>query len=80
MPTKLNEEVDWSKLFMGFAVALVFVLQAVNQMRVEQIKSTTLIEQEITDKIVKRVGTAKEELQKQIDVLKVSVKKLEDGI
>jgi len=33
MPTKLNGETDWSKLFMGFAVALVFVLQSYTQIQ-----------------------------------------------
>jgi len=28
MPTKLNGNIDWSKFFMGFAVAVVFVIQS----------------------------------------------------
>ncbi len=45
---KVNGEVDWNKLFMGFAVALVFIMQQYHAMQVSNIKSTIVPRAEYT--------------------------------
>ena len=37
-----NGDIDWSKMFMGFAVALVFVMQQYHAMQVSDLKSNVV--------------------------------------
>ena len=59
MPIKQDGTVDWSKLFMGFAVALVFVMQAYHSMKLEDFREHTkthyLQEEEIEKLVVKQM-------------------------
>jgi len=74
MPTKSDGGTDWSKLFMGFAVALVFVFQSYHQIvqdahsdEIKKLHSNTLSEHQIDKKIdTKTKGLIREliEIQK----------------
>ena len=41
MPVKVDGSVDWSKFFMGAAVAFVFVMQAYHSMRLDDLRTDT---------------------------------------
>ena len=67
-----NGDIDWSKMFMGFAMALVFVMQQYHAMQVADLKSNVvpraeyeLKHQEVMDKDV--ILSAIKELNDRID-------------
>ena len=43
-------EIDWSKIAMGVAVAIVFVMQQYHAMKLEDVKSSVVSRHEIEDK------------------------------
>ena len=44
---KTDGNIDWGKLFMGLAVAIVFVIQAVHTMHIQDLMNNTVPEHEI---------------------------------
>ncbi len=76
---KVNGEVDWNKLFMGFAVALVFIMQQYHAMQVADLKSNVvpraeyeIKHQEVMDKDI--ILAAIKELHDRIDNIDNEVK------
>ena len=45
---KENGDIDWSKLFMGFAMALVFIMQQYHAMQVSDLKAVVVPRPEYT--------------------------------
>ena len=68
MPTKEDNTIDWSKLFMGFAVALVLILQQWQAYRIAEIKATSenFIEK---DEVNKRLDHMDEVFMKKDELL-----------
>ncbi len=75
MLKKVNGDIEWNKLFMGFAVALVFIMQQYHAMQVSDLKNTVvpraeyeIKHQEVMDKDIilealKRLGDRIEGLE-----------------
>jgi hypothetical protein len=53
MPQKEDGSTDWSKVFMGFAVALVFVMQQYHAMQVSDLKEQVVPRHEFEAKAEK---------------------------
>ncbi len=69
-----NGDTDWGKLFMGFAIALVYILQSYHAMQVADLKATVVprMEYEIkNDKLMSRdeILFAIKELHTRIDII-----------
>ncbi len=75
MLKKVNGDIDWNKLFMGFAVAFVFIMQQYHSMQVSSIKQEivpraeyTAHQENVMDKDIilealKRLGDRMDELE-----------------
>ena len=69
-----NGEIDWSKLFMGFALALVYIMQSYHAMQVADLKANMVPRQEIdrkADKIMDKsdIMTALSSLNNRLDAM-----------
>ena len=69
-----NGDVDWSKMFMGFALALVYIMQSYHAMQVADLKANMVPRQEIdrkADKIMDKsdIMTALSSLNNRLDAM-----------
>ena len=69
-----NGDIDWSKLFMGFALALVYIMQSYHAMQVADLKANMVPRQEIdrkADKIMDKsdIMTALISLNNRLDAM-----------
>jgi len=69
-----NGDIDWSKLFMGFALALVYIMQSYHAMQVADLKANMVPRQEIdrkADKIMDKsdIMTALSSLNNRLDAM-----------
>ena len=51
MPNEEVKQTDWSKIAMGIAVAVVFVMQQYHAMKLDEVKSTIVPRAELDDKL-----------------------------
>ena len=71
MIKKDNGDIDWSKLFMGFAMALVFVMQQYHAIQVEDLRANIVPRAEYT---------AHRENLMDKDVIMAALKELNDRL
>jgi len=71
MPVKSNGDIDWSKVFMGFAVAVVFIMQQWHSMQMADIKAEVVPRSEYSQAVIHKdvVLEAVNRLGQRLDAL-----------
>jgi len=73
MPLKPDGHIDWSKFFMGFAVAFVFVMQQWHSFRISENASGVAAQ----DKVIQVTQSGKDALLKELTHLQKQITELQ---
>ena len=78
MPTKENGQTDWSKIFMGAAVALVFIMQQYHAMQISDVKANVVPRAEYEEK--HKEVMHKDEITLALKVIAARMDRIEERI